>query len=92
MNHLTIDEIIEFVSSCNADTETLQLISKVNQHIRSCSQCFQLVQSFQMVYDEFTASDEETTFERYLYQRKIFNRNGCFADPKENVVEDEGNM
>jgi hypothetical protein len=50
MKHLTIDEIIDFVTSENI-TDSLVLASRVNGHIVRCQECFNKVRAFQNVYD-----------------------------------------
>lgn len=67
MDHLTTDEIIEFVSSSKADTEALQLISIVNQHIKKCPKCFRVVKAFQMIHDEFVEMDDSCESKNYFY-------------------------
>lgn len=52
MNHLTLDEIIDFVSLTEINEESIQLMGKVNAHIAQCRECRELVRSYQMVYDE----------------------------------------
>jgi hypothetical protein len=48
MKHLTIDEIIDFVSTEKVDCE---LASKVTTHILRCQTCFNKVRAFQNVHD-----------------------------------------
>ena len=90
MNHLTIDEIIEFVSSGKADVETLQLISTVNQHIRKCPKCLRLVRAFQMVHDEFVKIGDSREFENYLYNVIKKENTEKFLELKEAVDEYDG--
>lgn len=52
MDHLTLDDIIEFVSLTEINDESMQLIARVNSHIAVCRECRELVRSFQLVYDE----------------------------------------
>ena len=52
MNHLTLDEIIDFVSLTEINEETIQLMGKVNAHMAECRECRELVRSYQLVYDE----------------------------------------
>ena len=52
MNHLTLDEIIDFVSLTEINDETLQLLGKVNAHIAQCKECRELVRAYQLVYEE----------------------------------------
>lgn len=52
MTHLTVEEMINFVSFDKISNETTALASKVNSHICSCGECFEKVAAFQDVYDE----------------------------------------
>ena len=52
MNHLTLDEIIDFVSLTEINEESMQLLGKVNAHIAQCRECRELVRSYQLIYDE----------------------------------------
>lgn len=53
MKHLTVDEIVDFVTFERIDNKSLENAAKVNTHIRQCSECLRKVRAFQMVYDEF---------------------------------------
>lgn len=53
MGHLTVDEMIDFVSLTNVDSDSLDLLSKVNGHIGKCRECRDRVRAFQAIYDEF---------------------------------------
>lgn len=66
MDHLTIDQIIDFVSMDALTEQTLALAASVNGHIRKCPQCLQLVRAFQMIYDEFSVLARSGDFRRYL--------------------------
>ena len=57
MNHLTIDEIIRFVSFDTLDNENLILAGKVNSHILTCAECRDKVREYQKMYDESLLSD-----------------------------------
>ena len=59
MNHLTLDDIIDFVSLNEINDESMQLIAAVNSHIAVCRECRELVRAFQLVYDELTAAGVE---------------------------------
>ena len=75
MSHLTVEEIIEFVSFDNLSEDTMALSTKVNEHIRSCPTCLEKVSSFQMVYDEFcrigSVSDVKQSIYRLIDEGKI---------------------
>ncbi len=49
MEHLSIEEIIEYVMANKVDRETLDLLSKVNGHIRKCTACREKVGAFECV-------------------------------------------
>ena len=52
MKHLTVDEIISFVSINNMDADSMKLMSRVNSHIRSCDECLARVRALCDAYDE----------------------------------------
>lgn len=68
MKHLTIDEILDFVSFETLDATSLQLATKVNSHIRTCEECFRKVQAFQMIYDEFVRLGTHGNFKSHIYR------------------------
>jgi len=69
MKHLSVDEIIKFVSSNGLGDEEKINIRRVNEHIRSCSKCLEKVQAFQLIYDEFTSLCTHDDFENYVYNK-----------------------
>lgn len=75
MTHLTVEEIIEFVSFDKLSEDTITLSTKVNEHIRSCSSCLEKVSSFQMVYDELcrigNVGDVKQSIYRLIDEGKI---------------------
>lgn len=68
MNHLTVDEIIAFVSFTQLNQETIALSASVNRHIRACRQCRKLVDAFQLLYDEFTKQGMTGSFKQFALQ------------------------
>ena len=66
MKHLTVDEIIDFVSSTDLNDETIKLSAAVTAHIRSCGKCLKLVRAFQMLYDEFASLNASGDFKKYV--------------------------
>ena len=67
MTHLTVDEIITFVSMEKLDTEGIELLKKVNEHIRECPECMRKVQAYQLVYDELETMCTGSKFKEYVY-------------------------
>ena len=53
MNHLTFEEIVEYVSLKKLDERALLLSSKVDTHIRACEKCLELVRAVRSIHDEF---------------------------------------
>lgn len=51
MKHLTIEEMISFVSISKLNDTSLNLASKVNTHIIKCTECRNKVRAFQDVFD-----------------------------------------
>ena len=64
MKHLTVDEMISFVSINKLDDGSLELAAKVNAHIWECEECRNRVDAFQTVYDEFVRMGTEAEFKR----------------------------
>ena len=87
MSHLSVDDIIEFVSSNKADAETLQLISTVNQHIRECPKCLHVVKAFQLVHDKFVKIGDSREFKKYFYNVIKKENKENFSELKEAVDE-----
>ncbi len=66
MKHLSVDEIIAFVSLTELTDEAIQFSAYVNGHIRQCERCLELVRAFQMIYDEFTKLHTSRDFKAYI--------------------------
>ncbi|MBQ2963194.1 MAG: hypothetical protein IJE14_00905 [Clostridia bacterium] len=62
MEHLTVEEIIKYVTANKVDRETVDLLSKVNGHIRKCPACEERVSAFECVNEAL----EKATFENDL--------------------------
>lgn len=71
MKHLTVDEIIEFVSLTELNSEAIKLSASVNGHIRECEKCLTLVRSFQMIYDEFCRLSSHRDFKKYIIDKVL---------------------
>lgn len=52
MEHLTIEDIIQFVTISVIDENSFRLASRVNTHILQCDQCRKKVSAFQTIYDK----------------------------------------
>lgn len=63
MEHLSVEEIIKYVTVNNVDKETLDLLSKVNGHIRNCSSCKEKVDSYESINDELKKVTNENGFD-----------------------------
>lgn len=81
MNHLSVDEIIEFVSSSELNDDEIEIIKSVNEHIRKCPKCLKMVQAFQLIYDEFNTLCLQDDFKNYVYS---------IANLKEDDIELDG--
>ena len=62
MKHLTVDEMIDFVSFNKLDSESLALASKVNAHIFEFHTCRKKVEAFQIIYDELVKMGRKEVF------------------------------
>lgn len=63
MEHLSIEEIIKYVTVTTVDKETLELLSKVNGHIRNCSSCKEKIDSYESINDELKKIANEYGFD-----------------------------
>lgn len=68
MNHLTVEDIINFVSLTELNSEALELCATVNSHIRKCEKCLKLVRAFQTIYDEFSRLQIGVDFKTYALE------------------------
>lgn len=68
MTHLTVDEIIDFVSISKMDIGSMELASRVNTHIRGCDDCLKKVRAFQLIYDELTKVGVSVDFKTFVYK------------------------
>ena len=68
MSHLTIDDVIDFVSLTEMNSQAVKLSIAVNGHIRKCDKCLQLVRAAQLIYDEFSSLNSGGDFRRYVFE------------------------
>ncbi len=68
MTHLTVEEIIDFVSFETLTEENIALAKKVNEHICSCQDCFDKVSAFQTVYEELQRIGSVRDTKKCIYQ------------------------
>ena len=71
MKHLTVDEIMDFVSLTELNSEAIRLSAYVNGHIRQCEKCLNLVRAFQMIYDEFSRLCIEGNFKDFVIENLL---------------------
>ena len=82
MNHLTVDDIINFVSLPEMNEEAVELSAAVNGHIRKCGKCLELVRAFQMIYDEFSRLNTNGDFKKF-----VFETVSAETDKNENIIK-----
>ena len=70
MKHITVDEVIGFVSFTKLDAETKALVAKVNNHMLHCPACMRTVRAFQLVYDELDRMGQTAYFKTVALQMK----------------------
>lgn len=68
MTHLTVEEIIDFVSFDKLTEENIALAKKVNEHICSCKTCFEKVSAFQLIFEEFQRIGTIRDAKQSIYQ------------------------
>lgn len=92
MRHLTVDEIIDFVSMDRINAETLQLASMVNAHIGKCEKCLRRVKAFQSLYDEFVRLGKASYFDsviRSIEEKRLTSMSPSEIDEATSDVENE---
>ena len=72
--HITVDEIIQFVSFDKMDSASLANASKVATHIRTCDDCLQKVKAYQLVYDELSKLGHKHRFKE-IAREKVKEKN-----------------
>ena len=55
MDHLTVDEIIGYVTGVDVDGETRKDIAKINVHIIKCEECLRKVRAMQVISEGLEA-------------------------------------
>lgn len=70
MKHITVDEVIGFVSFTKLDEDTRALVAKVNAHIMQCPACLRTVRAFQLVYDELEDRGQTAYFRTVALQMR----------------------
>lgn len=68
MRHLTVEEIIDFISIQGWSEASVALIARVNGHIRNCDACLKRVQAFRLIYEEFQRLGVDMDFIAWLEQ------------------------
>lgn len=68
MTHLTVEEIIDFVSINVLTPENIPLTQKVNGHIRTCKECLEKVRAFQDIHDEMMRIANSGGIRKNMYQ------------------------
>ncbi len=56
MKHLTVDEIIAFVSFSEINKETLAAAAAVNSHILNCAACREKVEAYSLIHEKIVTS------------------------------------
>lgn len=67
MEHIPVEQIIDFVSSDALDAQTQELARLVNGHIRRCEPCRRRLLAFQMIHDELSRVGRAGGFRRFSY-------------------------
>lgn len=92
MKHLTVDEILNFVSLTELNSESIELSAAVNGHIRKCENCLKLVRAFQMIYDEFMRLNVGGSFKEFISENlsEIKNANKQSVEVAKALEEIDG--
>lgn len=82
MEHLSVEEIIRFVSLSSLDEEAMELSERVSRHIRDCDECRERLYSFQLIYDSFELAGSGGDFQKYIYAMMLERTNEKTATHK----------
>lgn len=66
MRHLTVEEIIDFISVQGWSEASVTLINRVNGHICNCDACLKRVQAFDLIHEEFQRMGVDMDFNEWL--------------------------
>ncbi len=61
MTHLSVEDIIFYVTATTPDSETLAHIGKVNAHVLSCESCREKLEAFQVVNKGLSSLKDSST-------------------------------
>ena len=88
MKHVTVDEMIGFVSLDTLDEKSLALASNVTTHIRNCPHCRGTVRAFQVICDEMTALGDRQGFPAAA--RRAYEAAAAYQPPRQTMRCDKG--
>ena len=66
MRHLTVDEMLDFVSLEELNEESIAYAAAVNSHTRKCEKCRRAVCAFQEIYDKFVQYSADGSFKDFV--------------------------
>lgn len=79
--HLSLRDVLDFVSATALNEQTEKNAILVTTHIRSCRECRDLVKEYQALYDELRELDREEEFEQIALT--VF----CKGDPEKEIYK-----
>ena len=74
MEHLNINDVIEFISFDRLDADAVELSGRVNAHIACCAECRARVRNKQCVYDGLLAEGRRQAVKAGATERKPRSR------------------
>lgn len=86
MNHINVDDVIEFVSIDKLDNDTIALAQKVNSHLLICPECRERVTAFQTVYDALLKIEKTKNAKQVL--RNVIDGSIDINEIKKNEIVD----
>lgn len=77
MKHLSMDEMINYVSLNDFTSENLEFIAEKNIHLAECKECSDRVMALQVVYDELaTLGINELSLIKEEFEKRLLNKEG----------------
>ncbi len=71
MEHLSVEQIIEFISMDTLAAGDLALSREVNTHLTECGECRRMVRAAQAVYDALLAECKSRELARERLDRRL---------------------
>ena len=89
MKHLSVEEMIDFVSFDKLNSESLEFAAKINAHIFNCDECRKKIEAFQTLDDQFEKMENKKELEDMVKEKlRSYNDNSVDRHIENNAEND----